>query len=68
MGENIADNGGLREAFRAFKLEQIRNPIAANEILADLPGFTPEQLFFIANAQVFIVRAFNSINIKIINF
>ncbi|OQV15255.1 Neprilysin [Hypsibius exemplaris] len=52
QGENIADNGGMKEAFYGYK-----NYIAAgrNGTSQDrLPGlsYTPEQLFFLANAQV----------------
>jgi predicted metalloendopeptidase len=49
QGENIADNGGLREAFRAYK-----NYVAANGAEDTLPGldFTAEQLFFISYANV----------------
>jgi putative endopeptidase len=45
LGENIADIGGLRIAFEAFKLA------TANKKLAPIDGFTPEQRFFIAFAQ-----------------
>ncbi|KAK3609653.1 hypothetical protein CHS0354_035937 [Potamilus streckersoni] len=50
QGENIADNGGIREAFRAYK--KWVKKIGAEEQL--LPGldYTHEQLFFINSAQV----------------
>ncbi len=45
LGENIADVGGLRVSFEAFKLAtQGRKP-------ETIDGFTPEQRFFIAFAQ-----------------
>jgi len=50
QGENIADNGGLHEAFRAY----MRSVESQGEEPA-LPGLTDyssEQMFFIANAQV----------------
>lgn len=49
QGENIADNGGLREAFRAYQFY-----VAANGAEPHLPGleqFTSEQLFFIQFAN-----------------
>jgi predicted metalloendopeptidase len=45
LGENIADVGGLRVAYEAFKLA---TKDAKPELL---DGFTPEQRFFIAYAQ-----------------
>lgn len=50
MGENIADNGGLREAFHAYKLH-----VQANGKEQLLPGFeqyTHEQLLFISFGNV----------------
>ncbi|MDB6114666.1 MAG: hypothetical protein JWQ62_1611 [Lacunisphaera sp.] len=45
LGENIADVGGLRVAYEAFKL-------ATNgKKLENIDGFTPDQRFFIAFAQ-----------------
>ncbi len=46
LGENMADHGGLMVAFQAFK-----NATAASP-LADIDGFTPEQRFFLAYANV----------------
>jgi predicted metalloendopeptidase len=43
VGENIADIGGLREAYRAYK--------AQNAPPANVPGLTDDQLFFVAAAQ-----------------
>ncbi|MCG6928755.1 MAG: M13 family metallopeptidase [Acidobacteria bacterium] len=46
LGENVADNGGLRVALMA--LEDAISGKGAKEI----DGFTPQQRFFLANAQV----------------
>jgi len=45
LGENIADVGGLRVAYRAFHLA------TAGKKLETIDGFTPEQRFFLAFAQ-----------------
>lgn len=50
QGENIADNGGLHESFRAYQ-----NSVAALGPEGPLPGmsqFSSEQMFFIAYSQV----------------
>jgi len=54
QGENIADNGGVRESFRAYKLS-----VDAQGPESKLPGlldYTPEQMFFISYAQVWCER------------
>lgn len=45
LGENIADIGGLRVSYEAFRLA------TANKRLREIDGFTPDQRFFIAFAQ-----------------
>jgi predicted metalloendopeptidase len=45
LGENIADIGGLRISYAAFKLA------TKDKTLSPLDGFTPDQRFFIAFAQ-----------------
>lgn len=45
LGENIADVGGLRVSYEAFRLA------TANQRLQPIDGLTPDQRFFIAFAQ-----------------
>ncbi len=45
LGENTADNGGLRIAYAAYKLA------TKGKALKDIDGFTPDQRFFVAYAQ-----------------
>lgn len=52
QGENIADNGGIKQAFRAYNKWLQRNPTSVqNEFLPGLNA-TNTQLFFINFAQV----------------
>lgn len=46
LGENMADHGGLMVAFQAFKNATKKAP------LKTIDGFTPEQRFFLAYANV----------------
>jgi putative endopeptidase len=46
LGENVADNGGLRIALMALAAAHARNP------LPSLGGFTPEQRFFLGWGQI----------------
>jgi len=50
QGENIADNGGIHESFRAYQ-HSVESQ-GAEPALPGLTQFTPEQMFFISNAQV----------------
>jgi len=48
LGENIADNGGIRSAYRGYKLYEADNGVDDNIVI---PGYNNDQLFFIAFAQ-----------------
>lgn len=54
QGENIADNGGIKEAYQAYKRWALKN---GNE--GTLPGldYSVEQLFFISAAQMWCAKA-----------
>nr|CAD7571921.1 unnamed protein product [Timema californicum] len=47
QGENIADNGGLREALRAYRKFQARQNETEDKILPGLAEYSPDQLFFL---------------------
>ncbi|KAH8251551.1 hypothetical protein KR038_001802 [Drosophila bunnanda] len=55
--ENIADNGGLRQAFAAYqshRKQRLENP-EHHEVSEQMPGIdlNPDQLFFLSFAQLF---------------
>jgi len=50
LGENIADNGGVREAFLAYKKYEKENGVERR--LPGLEQYDPEQLFFLGFATV----------------
>ena len=57
LGENIADNGGLHTAFRAYT-----NVMNETERQTKIDGHTLDQLFFMSFAQVcFFSRIFNTL-------
>lgn len=64
LGENIADNGGLREAYYAYKLYELNYGQEMN--LPGLEHFTHEQLLFISFGNVMLF--FSSIFISAIYF
>lgn len=51
MSENIADNGGIREAYRAY-LRLKKRKKSTEKLLPGLSEYSQEQLFFIGFAQV----------------
>jgi len=52
LGENIADNGGIRESFLAFKKWKKENIEEKDIKLPGLQNFSEEQLFFLGFSQV----------------
>ncbi|XP_017799517.1 PREDICTED: neprilysin-11-like [Habropoda laboriosa] len=50
QGENIADNGGIREAYRAY--QRLKTRSVNRQALPGLATYTQEQLFFVGFAQV----------------
>uniref|UniRef100_A0A914DSZ3 Uncharacterized protein n=2 Tax=Acrobeloides nanus TaxID=290746 RepID=A0A914DSZ3_9BILA len=51
QGENIADNGGVKEAFRAYR-SYIQKLGREEKRLPGFEGYTNDQIFFISYAQV----------------
>lgn len=51
LGENIADNGGIRAAFKAYQLYLTKYGNINNKILANLK-LTPNQLFFVGFSYI----------------
>ncbi|XP_055353231.1 membrane metallo-endopeptidase-like 1 [Paramacrobiotus metropolitanus] len=56
LGENIADNGGTRAAYKGYlrHLSRLTKPEA---VAADLARYTPQQLFFLSFGQVWCEKA-----------
>ena len=52
LGENIADNGGIKQSFTAWKAAAAAAGAAGARRLPGLQGHSPEQLFFLSYAQV----------------
>ena len=50
QGENIADNGGVRQAFNAYQSYAERTPLISK--VPQMEGFTNDQSFFLAYAGV----------------
>ncbi|XP_067118889.1 endothelin-converting enzyme homolog [Centruroides vittatus] len=51
-GENIADNGGLRHAYFAYKAYLKKYDNEHKDILEDFEMYTPDQMFFISYATM----------------
>ncbi len=49
LGENIADNGGIKESFNAFRSHEAK--YGKSSVLPGL-NFTADQLFFVSYAHV----------------
>ena len=54
LGENIADNGGVQAALRAYQLGNTKSKSLSSEepLLPGLAHFSHEKLFFVAFAQI----------------
>lgn len=50
QGENIADNGGIREAYRAY--QRLKARTSNQRALPGLADYSHDQLFFLGFAQV----------------
>ncbi len=56
LGENIADNGGMHESFRAY-MDSVAE-LGEEGRLPGLDQYTPEQMFFISYAQASLTLGF----------
>ena len=52
LGENTADNGGIRIAYRALQEVLAKQGVTDLDVKADASGYTPAQRFFISFGQV----------------
>ncbi|CAF0827881.1 unnamed protein product [Adineta steineri] len=59
QGEDIADNGGLREAFYAYQKSTLANP-NADKRLPGLSKYSPTQMFFINYAHTYCTKMTDS--------
>ncbi|KAF9088054.1 Endothelin-converting enzyme 2 [Mortierella sp. GBA35] len=59
LGENIADNGGIKYAYRAWEKAYKLDPIGTSHKNFKLPGlekYTPEQMFFISYGRIWCAK------------
>jgi|CXWL01.1.fsa_nt_gi endothelin-converting enzyme/putative endopeptidase len=52
LGENIADIGGVKQAYGAYQAYRARHPEEGADAASVVAGLTDEQLFFVAFGQV----------------
>ncbi|XP_055347127.1 endothelin-converting enzyme 1-like [Paramacrobiotus metropolitanus] len=52
LSENIADNGGIRAAYEAYRRHLERLPYG-EDVIKELENYSPDQLFFLSTAQAF---------------
>ncbi|XP_072030166.1 endothelin-converting enzyme homolog [Amphiura filiformis] len=57
LGENIADNGGIHTAFKAFQSYMNTKQGQKEPLYPGIQNYTQEQLFFIGMAQIWCVKA-----------
>lgn len=67
LGENIADNGGLREAYYAYKIYV--NNFGYEPKLPGFENYTSEQLFFISFGNVcrYIIKILYYLECNVLN-
>ena len=56
LGENIADNGGVKTAFHAFQRHMRRYNVGAHKKTHAVPALTNEQVFFVSYAQLWCAK------------
>jgi len=56
LGENIADNGGVREAFRAYADYVKAKGSENDQVVAAFDGLTPNEIFFVAFGQTWCTK------------